>query len=434
MNTQQVNIFWFRRDLRLEDNVGLFHALSAKQPVLPVFIFDTAILDKLNDKADLRVDFIHQQLTAIQSKLRTFNSDLLVLHGEVTAVWQKLVNKYQISEVYFNHDYEPAAIERDESIKHLLDPGKIQVHSYKDQVLFEKSEIVKADGSPYTVYTPYSKKWRERLDSSGLHFFPSEKLTGNFVKADLADMPSIDALGFRQGSYTFPSPEPPISIIDQYDRHRDYPGRPGTTRLGLHLRFGTISIRHMARLALEHNDTWLSELIWREFFMMILYHFPHVVNQPFRSKYAAIKWRNDPEDFDKWCEGRTGYPLVDAGMRELNQTGFMHNRVRMVTASFLTKHLLIDWRLGERYFAGKLLDYDLAANNGNWQWAAGCGCDAAPYFRIFNPTAQAQKFDPEEKYIRQWIPELDSSEYPRPMVEHSFARQRALQTFSEALR
>ena len=430
--TSPINIFWFRRDLRLTDNHGLYRALRSDLPVLPLFIFDRNILDQLHDRQDRRVDFIHQILSEIHTRLARHNSSLLVLYGEPLQVWQQLLNQFKIHTVFINHDYEPYAIKRDEKIKHLLSARGINFASYKDQVIFEKNEIMKQDQKPYSIYTPYRLAWQKLLRAENVQPYPSERFLNKLFKNNPAIFPDLAAIGFASSGFNFPSRQIQKSIIINYTRMKDFPSRNGTTRLGVHLRFGTVSIRKLIRLALELNETWLSELIWREFFMMILYHFPQVVQQPFKNKFNMIPWRNNQEEFERWCTGQTGYPLVDAGMRELNQTGFMHNRVRMVTASFLTKHLLIDWRRGEHYFAVKLLDYDLASNNGNWQWVAGCGCDAVPYFRIFNPVTQQKKFDSDETYIKKWIAELDSASYPKPIVDHTFAYQRAQSALSQS--
>lgn len=426
----QVNIFWFRRDLRLTDNTGLFHALKDNAPVIPVFIFDRHILDALRNKQDRRVEFMHQALTGIHERLVEAGSSLFVLHGDVAGIWQDLLSRLNIGKVYCNHDYEPSAIRRDTEIGAMLKAGNVAFNTFKDQVIFDKGDILKPDGKPYTIYTPYRRRWQQQLAPKDIEPCPSEDLLDRFYKTEPLKIPSLESLGFRTIHGRYPAPEPESERIRTYDQNRDYPGRDATTRLSVHLRFGTVSIRNLVRRALELNETWLGELIWREFFMMILYHFPYVVNAPFKPAYSAISWRNDNEEFARWCEGQTGFPIVDAGMRELNRTGFMHNRVRMITAGFLVKHLLIDWRWGERYFAEKLLDFDLAANNGNWQWAAGCGCDAAPYFRIFNPDTQTAKFDPDHRYIKKWVPEADTPGYPERIVEHSFARERCLSAYS----
>jgi deoxyribodipyrimidine photo-lyase len=426
----KINIFWFRRDLRFEDNVGLYHALQDELPVLPVFIFDSDILGTLNNDKDPRVEFIYNELIKLQSILQNHGTRLLVRFGSPIEVWQEIQNEFPVQSVYANHDYEPYAIARDAQVNRILKQKGIVFKTYKDQVIFEKKEIIKENDSPYTVYTPYRIKWQKRLKLEDISPFPSQDLLDNFLKTESFALPSLESLGFHSSGYTFPNNKFSENIVRNYDKQRDYPGIDGTTRLGIHLRFGTVSIRDLVRKALELNETWLSELIWREFFMMILYFFPHVVDKSFKEKYERIPWRNDKNEFERWCNGHTGYPIVDAGMRELNQTGFMHNRVRMITAGFLTKHLLIDWRWGERYFAAKLLDYELSSNNGNWQWAAGTGCDAAPYFRIFNPAAQTKKFDPDLVYIKRWVPEYNSANYPKPIVEHTFARERALSVYS----
>jgi len=430
---QKVNFFWFRRDLRLTDNNGLFRALKSGNPVVPLFIFDTEILDKLEDKIDARVDFIHHALSEIQKELLDKGSSLLVKYGQPSNVWKELLLEFNIETVFTNHDYEPYAIQRDKQVRKLLEGNNISFYTYKDQVIFEKDEIIKKDGKPYTIFTPYSKIWLTNINSNSIRPYPSEKYLSALYKSKSFKIPSLKEIGFIESGHSFPVNKIPKDIIKNYDKHRDIPGIAGTSRLGVHLRFGTISIRQTAEIAMKLNSKWLNELIWREFFMMILYHFPRVVTQSFKPQYDLIKWRNNEEEFALWCNGKTGYPLVDAGMRELNATGFMHNRVRMIAASFLTKHLLIDWRWGELYFAKKLLDYELSSNNGNWQWAAGTGCDAAPYFRVFNPYLQTEKFDPKHEYIKKWIPEFSDSIYPKAMVEHSFARERTLQVYKEAL-
>lgn len=428
----KISLFWFRRDLRLEDNVGLYHALESDHPVLPVFIYDTDIIDKLENKFDRRVDYIHQTLTAIDEQLRAYNSSLSTYHGKPLEILKALQEEYDIQAVFCNRDYEPEAIERDTEIFNFYKSKNIPFKAYKDQVIFDKNEILKKDDTPYVVYTPYSKRWKEMLSADDYKTYKPN--LQNLLQINNSEFHSLEDIGFKKTEMTYSTPQLDAQIIDEYDKHRDYPAVKGTTRLATALRFGTISIRKCVAFALQHNDTWLGELIWREFFMQILYHFPHVVNQSFKPKYDFIKWRIDEEGFQKWCEGKTGYPIVDAGMRELNQTGFMHNRVRMITASFLCKHLLIDWSWGEAYFAKKLDDYDLSANNGNWQWVAGSGCDAAPYFRVFSPSAQTDKFDKELKYIKKWIPELGTSKYPEPMMEHKFARERVLAAYAKALK
>lgn len=430
-----VNIFWFRRDMRLNDNAGLYHALKDKNPVLLLFVFDKNILDQLEEKTDSRVQFIMDALLEMQDELKKYESSIEVLYDFPVNAFRQLLKKYTVEKVFTNHDYEPYARQRDEEIRQILNEAGVSFHAYKDQVIFEKNEITKDDGTPYVVFTPYAKKWRERLNEFYLKSYPTSKYFDNLSRKKPACIPSLESIGFEKGDKEIPSKHLPKEIIKKYKQQRDYPGINGTSRMGIHLRFGTISIRHLAGLAKELNDTYLNELIWREFYQMILWHFPHVgKGRAFKKEYDHIKWRYDEKQFELWCKGLTGYPIVDAGMRQLNATGFMHNRVRMITASFLSKHLLIDWRWGEAYFAQKLLDYDLASNNGGWQWAAGCGCDAAPYFRIFNPSLQMKKFDPEFKYVRKWVPEFESFGYPQPVVEHEFARKRCLEAYTKALR
>jgi deoxyribodipyrimidine photo-lyase len=431
---QTVSIFWFRRDLRLEDNAGLFHALKGEFPVVPIFIFDKNILADLSDKADARVTFIHQTITGIQEKLKAIGASMEVFYDTPLEAFKQLQAKYDIKRVYTNHDYEPYAISRDAAIGDLLKSKGVEFVSYKDQVIFEKSEVVKDDGLPYTVFTPYSKKWKLKLTAKDTQAFPSEKQQQNFYRQPATKIPSLTYMGFVATDISFPSLKWNKKIIEQYKEQRDFPAIAGTTHLSVHLRFGTISVRELVRTAGKINETFLNELIWRDFYQMILWHFPKVVGHSFKAAYDNINWRNNEKEFDSWCKGQTGYPIVDAGMRELNATGFMHNRVRMIVASFLTKHLLIDWRWGESYFAEKLLDFDLAANNGGWQWAAGSGCDAAPYFRVFNPYVQTQKFDPSLKYIRKWVPELEEFSYPKPIVEHEAARKRCLEVYAVALK
>ena len=428
----KVIIFWFRRDLRLEDNIGLYHALQSDFSVLPIFIFDTDILDRLEDKKDRRVDYIHQALTGIHSELKKHGANLHTYSGKSSEVFKTLLNTYAIQGIVCNRDYEPEAIQRDTEIYELFKAQDIPFKAYKDQVIFDKHDILKKDETPYSVYTPYSKQWRSKLQPKDYTSVKPNFL--NYLQEPPADIHSLKDIGFEETDMIFKEPELDASIIDTYDKLRDYPGKQGTTKLGIALRFGTISIRKCVAFALAHNQTWLSELIWREFFMQILYHYPKVVRHSFKEKYDRIQWRNNEAEFTLWCEGKTGYPIVDAGMRQLNETGYMHNRVRMVVASFLCKHLLIDWRWGEAYFAQKLNDYDLSANNGNWQWAAGTGCDAAPYFRIFNPELQTQKFDKDLQYTRKWVPDLDSPAYPEPIVEHKLARERALRVYGEGVK
>lgn len=428
------SIFWFRRDLRLEDNAGLFHALQESSEVQPIFIFDTEILDKLENKEDARVHFIHEHLHKIKAELETLGSTLFVFHGTPKDIFSKLLKNEEIKAIYCNHDYEPYAQHRDAEIENLCEDKKLPFKTFKDQVIFEKNEVLKDDGSPYSVFTPYSRKWKARLKISDLESYNCSQFFNKFARKKEEFFPSLESLGFKKSKQIFPQNKVNLDIVKGYHETRDIPAQLGTTRLSVHLRFGTISIRQLAGLAKKNNETFLNELIWREFYMMILWHFPHVEKRAFKAKYDQINWRNNEEEFKAWCEGKTGFPIVDAGMRELNETGFMHNRVRMIVASFLVKDLLIDWRWGEAYFAEKLLDFDLSANNGGWQWASGSGCDAAPYFRIFNPDSQQKKFDPKLIYIRKWVKEFeDPFLYPKPIVDRKLSRERALNAYKEAL-
>lgn len=427
----KVSVFWFRRDLRLEDNVGLYHALSSGFAVLPIFIFDPTILDRFEDKKDRRLDYIHQALSAINSELNASNTTLNTFYGNPVDIFKTLCENYDVQAVYCNRDYEPQAIKRDTEIYRFFKEQNIPFKAFKDQVIFDKKDVLKNDGTPYSVYTPYSKKWKLLLTAEDYRTYNTDYT--NFFRKEFSKIHSLNEIGFKKTDVHFETPKLDVKIIEQYDQFRDYPAMQQTTELGIALRFGTISIRKCVAFALKHNQTWLNELIWREFFMQILYHFPNVVTQSFKVKYDSIKWRNNEQEYEKWCKGKTGYPIVDAGMRQLNQTGYMHNRVRMIVASFLCKHLLIDWRWGEVYFAQKLNDYDLSANNGNWQWASGSGCDAAPYFRVFNPTLQTEKFDKKLEYIKKWLPEFGTADYNDPIVEHSFARDRALKVYAEAV-
>ena len=431
---QKVNIFWFRRDLRLHDNAGLYYALKDDYPVVPLFIFDKIILDRLEEKKDKRVEFIRDALVEIREKLEKKGSSLLVCYGAPKEVFENVIKEYDVQTVFTNHDYETYAIERDGLIKNLLLKKNIRFKTYKDQVIFDKDEVLKDDGKPYTVYTPYSRKWKSKLTTFYLKSYPAERYFQNFLKHSPGNIPSLQSIGFKETEKKIPSKSPGEDIIKNYDKTRNFPGSEGTSRLGIHLRFGTISIRKLASKAKELNSVFLNELIWREFYMSILWHFPHVGHgKAFKREYDNIEWRNSEDEFEKWCKGQTGYPIVDAGMRQLNKTGYMHNRVRMIAASFLCKDLLIDWRWGEAYFAEKLLDFDFAANNGGWQWVAGSGCDAAPYFRIFNPELQTKKFDKDLKYIRKWVPEFGKPGYPKPMVDHNEARKRCLKAYKKAL-
>ena len=430
--TQKVLLFWFRRDLRLEDNKALSAALNSGNIVLPLFIFDQEILNKL-EVNDARVAFIHQCLESINRKLTALRSGLSVYTGRPSDVFKKLLAEFDLEAVYTNADYEPYALKRDSEIANLLGKHNIPLRTFKDQVIFEPNEVLKGDGQPYLVYTPYMKSWRAKLAQTAITI-DSEFKGENLIRRETFPWISLSELGFEKSAIAVQNADLSSSLIDNYQANRNTPSKSGTSRLGPHLRFGTVSIRKMVMLGLESkDDTFLKELVWREFFMQILFHFPHSSTQCFKPQYDRIEWRNNPEEFQKWCEGQTGYPLVDAGMRELNATGFMHNRVRMLVGSFLCKHLLIDWRLGEAYFASKLLDYEMSSNVGNWQWVAGCGVDAAPYFRIFNPHTQIDKFDPKHLYIKRWVPELNELTYPLPMVDHKFARERCLNTYKAAL-
>lgn len=420
-------VFWFRRDLRMDDNMGLNKALSSGLPVLPIFIFDTSILKQLKEKKDRRIDYIHQALTQINTTLNKYHSRLNTYVGQPLNIFKELTQNYNIEAVYCNRDYEPDAIKRDELISLFLKEQNIIFKACKDQVIFDRDDIVKDNKEPYTVYTYYNKKWQEKFNSQHYSFTTTD--FNKFYKQDFKNILFLNDIGFKKTEVVFEHPILNTEIIDNYDRLRDFPAIQGTTQLGTALRFGTISIRRCVLFAVEHNHYWLSELIWREFFMQILYHFPNVIYECFKKQYNNIQWRNNEEEFDLWKDGKTGYPIVDAGMRQLNQTGYMHNRARMIAACFLCKHLLIDWRWGEAYFAEKLNDYDLSANNGNWQWIAGCGCDAMPYFRIFNPITQTIKFDKKHEYIKSWICEYETIKYPQPIIDNSFARKRAIETY-----
>lgn len=433
-SNREISVCWLRRDLRLTDNAALYHALKSDHPVLLLFIFDTNILNKLSNKADARVTFIYQEIERLHTVLKKSGSAMLVKYGKPEEIWPVVVSTYNVKNVYANHDYEPYARTRDEKLREFLRHEDIPFLTYKDQVIFEKDEVTKADGKPYTVFTPYYKIWLKTLNDFYVKPYPTKKYFKNLYQWDGSELPALKDLGFEASPVTFPSRNFERKIPG-YDNNRDFPAKDATTRIGIHLRFGTISVRAAVKEALAHHaDKWLSELAWREFYMMILWHFPDTVTRAFKPDYDKIEWRNNEAEFRAWCEGKTGYPLVDAGMRQLNQIGFMHNRVRMVTASFLCKHLLIDWRWGEAYFAEKLLDYEQASNIGGWQWACGSGNDAAPYFRIFNPEAQLKKFDPKMEYVFKWAPAYQSAIAPVPVVEHTFARDRALKAYKKALR
>ena len=429
-----INIFWFRRDLRLDDNVGFYEALRGEQPVLPIFIFDSEILDKL-PKNDARVNFIHETLQNMRQTLQDqHGSSIALYHGKPKDIFENLLQDYKINTVFTNHDYEPYAKTRDEEIKALLNKNEVDFKTFKDHVIFEKDEVVKNDGKPYMVYTPYMRKWKEKFKTIDLEIFYTNSFLNNLVEHSRLPNLSLSDIGFKTSNQEIPPFDVTPTLIQQYEDTRNFPAKDATSKLGPHLRFGTASIRKMIKKAIaEDNEIFWQELIWREFFMQILWHFPHTPDNAFKPKYDRIEWRNNEDEFKKWCEGQTGYPLVDAGMRQLNETGFMHNRVRMLVGSFLCKHLLIDWRWGEAYFAEKLHDYEMASNVGNWQWVAGSGVDASPYFRIFNPTTQIQKFDKNLEYIKKWVPDFQELSYPQPIVEHKMARERCLETYKSAL-
>ena len=430
---EKFTIFWFRRDLRLEDNKGLYKALKGTNKVIPIFIYDTEIIDKL-PKDDHRLTFIHNALGGINNAMKRNRCSVGIYRGTPKAIFNKIIREFPIEKVITNHDYETYAIERDEEIRKLLKAEKIDFVTYKDQVIYEKNEVVKDDGKPYVVYTPYSRKWMTKFRGEGIKNYPSEDHLDNLYNEKPLPQISLDEMGFEISKMVPKGFEFDEDLVDQYEATRNFPSKDGTSRLGVHLRFGTQSIRKFVLKSAERkNTTFLKELIWREFFMQILWHFPYTENQSFKKQYDRIEYRNNEEEFEKWCQGKTGYPLVDAGMRQLNQTGFMHNRVRMLVSSFLCKHLLIDWRWGEAYFAEKLFDYEKSSNLGNWQWVAGCGVDAAPYFRIFNPHEQVKKFDKNLKYINRWVKDINKLTYPEPIVEHKFARERCLKEYKYAL-
>ena len=426
-------LFWFRRDLREADNAGFFHALSDANDVLPAFVFDQNIIDKL-PKNDARVSFIHKHISKLDNIFREKGSGMLVKKGNPLDCILAWCETHNITAVYTNEDYEPYARERDAEIQRKLAAIGVTFKTFKDKVLFAPHEVLKKDGTPYKVYTPYSRIWLAQMEEMGVPCFPSETLIDNLFKSDFENIPSLEELGFTTGQHVIPTASESKSMMDAYDETRNFPSLNSTSKLGVYLRFGAVSIREIIKKARKSTQpTFLKELVWREFFMQILWHYPHTTKSSFKPQYDRIDWRNNEADFKKWCEGKTGYPLVDAGMRELNQTGFMHNRVRMLVGSFLCKHLLIDWRWGEAYFAEKLLDYEQSSNVGNWQWVAGSGVDAAPYFRVFNPTEQVKKFDKDHKYIQKWVPEYQSLTYPKQMVDHKMARERCLQTYKAGL-
>ena len=425
-------IFWFRRDLRLDDNHALFKALKSGYDVLPIFIFDSNITNKLNQN-DHRLNYINNVLDGLNKRLSENKKKIYIYKGDPIEIISKLIIKLKIKEIYLNKDYEPYAIDRDDKIEKLCVANNVSYNSFKDHVIFEEDQIVKKDGTPYVVYTPYSRKWIERFQSNQLDSYPSELNLGGFVDSDKIREVNY-LIDFEKNIISPKTYNLNKDLIDKYEETRNFPALDSTSRIGVNLRFGTVSTRKIVKTSSERsNNTFLKELIWREFFIQILWHFPHTTEKSFKDKYERIEWRNDMDDFKLWCDGKTGYPIVDAGMNQLNKTGFMHNRLRMVVGSFLCKHLLIDWRLGEKYFADKLFDYEQASNVGNWQWVAGCGVDAAPYFRIFNPEEQQKKFDKELQFIKKWIPNYDKDNYINKIVDHKFARERCLNTYKKAL-
>lgn len=432
--SKKINIFWFRRDLRLDDNVGFLEALKSDLPVMPIFIFDTEILDSLPED-DARVTFIYEELQKMRRELQeNHSSSIAMYHGKPATVWRQIIKEHEVENVFTNHDYEPYARARDEEIEEILAKKGIGFHSFKDQVIFEKDEITKQDGGPYVVYTPFMKSWKGKFRNLDLKIHYTSQHLDNLVQNTRLPNLSLSDIGFKESALKVPDYDVTPTLIKDYEKTRDFPAKEGTSRLGPHLRFGTVSVRKMVKKAnTERNKIFLEELIWREFFMQVLWHNPETVTDAFKKKYDRINWRNNKEEFQKWKEGKTGYPLVDAGMRQLNESGFMHNRIRMLVGSFLCKHLLIDWRWGEAYFAEKLLDYEMSSNVGNWQWVAGSGVDAVPYFRIFNPTTQIEKFDKDKKYIKEWVEEFETDDYPEPMVDHKEARERALKTYKAAV-
>jgi len=428
-----INVFWFRRDLRLKDNAALYHALKTRENVLPLFIFNPDFIERLEFSPSGRINFIYETLCKIKKKLEKIGSSLCVIYGRPTDVFKNLLDQYHICSVYTNREYEPLSAYQDLYLERFLRFNKIEFLSYKDHVIFEKDELVKADGKPYTVFTAYKNKFIEKFNNEMIRPYNTASYFYNFLRTKPFPMPSYEDLGFQKLDIKFPPKKLSRRFLEDYSSLRDFPSKNGTSRLSVHLRFGTVSIRKITAQAALHSDTFFSELIWRNFYSQILWFYPQVATRSFKPVFDNIVWENNQDHFNAWCNGKTGYPFVDAGMRELNETGFMHNRLRMVTASFLCKHLLIDWRWGEAYFAKKLLDYDLASNNGGWQWCAGTGCDAAPYFRIFNPELQAKKFDKDFEYIRKWIPEYDTPDYPEPIIDLKFARERALDRYAKAI-
>jgi deoxyribodipyrimidine photo-lyase len=428
-----VNIFWMRRDLRIEDNIGLFNALRMLENVLPLFIFDTNLFNSSESKNNLKINFLHKTLNRLKSQLNNIGSDIYVTSGNPVEVFKSLANEYHITNVYANNEYEPYSRQRDSEVEVFLNSKNIELHKYKDHVIFEKDELVKADGKPYTQFLAYKKKFLQKLNKEVVHEFYADKYSYNFFRISGLSFPTVEELGFEKTETDFPIRRLSSRLLENYIRDKEFPALNGSSRLSVHVRFGTISIRTVTAFAMIHSEGFLNELIWRNFFSSILWFYPWLVTQPFKMRYDKIRWENNKDHYKKWCEGETGYPLVDAGIRELNKTGYINNRVRMVVASFLVKHLLTDWKIGEEYFAEKLVDYDLASNNGNWQWIAGTGCESNPYFRVFNPVLQAEKFDKEFEYIKRWVPEFGTPDYPEPIVNHKEARERVIERYSEVV-
>jgi deoxyribodipyrimidine photo-lyase len=432
MDKVPITLVWFRRDLRLHDNASLYHALKGPNPVLCLFIFDRDILDVLEDKDDARLTFIYNTINKLSEELAEQGSSLLIKYNKPEQAWNEILQEYNVAAVYTNRDYEPYAKKRDGDIGEMLNARGINFKTFKDQMIFERDEVVKDDKKPYTVFTPYKNKWMKKVNAFYLKAYPTEKYFNNLYSTGPLKGITLEEMGFIPSELQFPETEYQ-HIIDDYAQNRNFPAKKGTSHIGLHLRFGTVSIRDAARNSFEREQTWLGELIWREFYMMALDHFPDTANHAYRPAYDRIEWRNNEQEFEAWCKGQTGYPLVDAGMRELNATGFMHNRVRMVAASFMVKHLLIDWRWGEHYFGRKLLDYEASTNIGSWQWVAGSGTDVMPYFRIFNPEAQLIKFDPKMEYVKKWVQEYGTSQYPKPIIDNKTGKERALKVYKIAL-
>ncbi len=470
----QRSLVWFRRDLRDYDHAALYHALKTSNEAYCVFVFDTDILDHLHDKSDRRVEFIWESVRELKAALLAKGGDLIVLHGNAQHEIPKLAHKLQTQAVFANHDYEPSAIARDAHIATHLKQNNISFHHYKDHVIFEKDEVLTMAGTPYGVFTPYKNMWLKTVNDFYIKPYPVDSYNKHLAKGTITEMPSLASMGFKTTNLS--SMRLPTGMqggltlfndfkarIIRYKDARDFPAVKGVSYLSVHLRFGTISIRHLVGEAMQAANTgaqtWLSELIWRDFYVQILHHHPRVaMGNAYKAEYESILFPNNKILFQAWCSGTTGYPLVDAAMRQLNTTGFMHNRLRMVAASFLVKDLLIDWRWGERYFADKLIDFDLSANNGGWQWAASTGCDAQPWFRIFNPITQSERFDAQGKFIRKYVPELTTcndkeihapwlipplrlqslnlvigKDYPVPIVDHATQRTLALGLYKDTI-